>query len=255
MNPKIQSLLDQRAKARSEKNWALTDSLRKQLNAWGVDVRDTATGQEIDEWRLPINPLLGEPFKVGDAVFVYHADMVKLAGPFTTEMYLPVDNPVPAPKYWYLGEAKILEINKKEIIIEGAGYLHGRETASYDLNGIYRIRPFFYPFTDMMGTMTKEELEKKNELDAKEEAKSGAYFFLSLKKEIPEWQLEKQQQKESIKPLTWKDKIGPAYSQWKMAVLFKYTWRLQVAFVEFKYWLRRKLNKGRPFYIGNVLIF
>ena len=188
----IQSLLAQRQKARDDKQWAESDKLRKELNALGVDVRDTPSGQEYDEWRLPINPLLGEPFKVGDAVFVYHADMTKLFGHMTTNMYLPWNSPIPAPKYWYLGETVILEVNKKEIIVDGlAGHLHGRETASYDLNGIYRIRPRFYPATDVENYPNPEALAKKNEEDAREEAKGGGYFFLSLVKDIPEWQQER----------------------------------------------------------------
>ena len=41
----IQSLLDARMKARAEKNWALSDSLRDQLAAAGIEIHDGADGQ------------------------------------------------------------------------------------------------------------------------------------------------------------------------------------------------------------------
>ena len=43
----IQKLLDQRAQARFEKNWKLSDQLRNELNKLGVEVKDTENGQEV----------------------------------------------------------------------------------------------------------------------------------------------------------------------------------------------------------------
>lgn len=43
----MQDLLDQRAKARLEKNWKLSDELRNDLNKLGIEVKDTENGQEV----------------------------------------------------------------------------------------------------------------------------------------------------------------------------------------------------------------
>jgi len=43
ITPEIQKLIDERAKARVEKNWARSDELRDQLAALGVDVQDKKT--------------------------------------------------------------------------------------------------------------------------------------------------------------------------------------------------------------------
>jgi cysteinyl-tRNA synthetase len=43
----MQDLLNQRSKARTEKNWKLSDELRNQLNKLGIDVKDTENGQEV----------------------------------------------------------------------------------------------------------------------------------------------------------------------------------------------------------------
>ena len=40
LTPEIQALIDERNKARLEKNWARSDELRDQLKEMGVDVRD-----------------------------------------------------------------------------------------------------------------------------------------------------------------------------------------------------------------------
>jgi len=45
ISAEIQSLLDARMKARAEKNWALSDSLRDQLAAAGIEIHDGADGQ------------------------------------------------------------------------------------------------------------------------------------------------------------------------------------------------------------------
>jgi cysteinyl-tRNA synthetase len=43
----IQKLVDQRQQARAEKNWALSDQLRAQIEALGFQIKDTAEGVEI----------------------------------------------------------------------------------------------------------------------------------------------------------------------------------------------------------------
>jgi cysteinyl-tRNA synthetase len=45
INSQIQALLDARAVARTEKNWALSDSLRDQLADAGIDIKDGPSGQ------------------------------------------------------------------------------------------------------------------------------------------------------------------------------------------------------------------
>ena len=40
ITPEIQKMLDDREKARVEKNWKLADELRDKLKALGVEVRD-----------------------------------------------------------------------------------------------------------------------------------------------------------------------------------------------------------------------
>ena len=44
----VEALLLQRGDARANKDWALADQIRDQLNALGVVVTDTATGPEWD---------------------------------------------------------------------------------------------------------------------------------------------------------------------------------------------------------------
>jgi cysteinyl-tRNA synthetase len=41
----MQSLLDARAQARAEKNWAMSDTLRDQLSEAGLEIKDGANGQ------------------------------------------------------------------------------------------------------------------------------------------------------------------------------------------------------------------
>ena len=41
----MQTLLDERTKARSEKRWADSDELRGQLEELGLQIKDTAEGQ------------------------------------------------------------------------------------------------------------------------------------------------------------------------------------------------------------------
>ena len=41
----MQTLLDDRMKARSEKRWADSDALRIQLEELGLEIKDTAEGQ------------------------------------------------------------------------------------------------------------------------------------------------------------------------------------------------------------------
>jgi cysteinyl-tRNA synthetase len=48
ITPALQELLDQRAQARTDKNWAASDALRDQLDASGIEVSDGAGGQS---WR------------------------------------------------------------------------------------------------------------------------------------------------------------------------------------------------------------
>jgi cysteinyl-tRNA synthetase len=43
----IQKLVDERKQARLDKNWALSDSLRDQINEKGYLVEDTKTGQKV----------------------------------------------------------------------------------------------------------------------------------------------------------------------------------------------------------------
>ena len=45
----IQNLLDQRKKAREEKNWALSDELRDMLKDKGYMVKDTKDGMSIEK--------------------------------------------------------------------------------------------------------------------------------------------------------------------------------------------------------------
>jgi cysteinyl-tRNA synthetase len=45
LTEQMQTLLDERAKARSEKRWADSDSLRVQLETLGLQVKDTSDGQ------------------------------------------------------------------------------------------------------------------------------------------------------------------------------------------------------------------
>lgn len=47
ITPKIQSLLDQRQKARDEKNWSESDRLRDEIKGLGYTVEDTSDGQKI----------------------------------------------------------------------------------------------------------------------------------------------------------------------------------------------------------------
>ncbi len=47
LSDEIQELLDQRAKARSEKNWAVSDELRDTLREKGYEVKDTPQGQQL----------------------------------------------------------------------------------------------------------------------------------------------------------------------------------------------------------------
>ena len=48
----IQALLDARAQARKNKDWAMSDKLRDELAAMGWEVKDTKDGQRI----TPHNP-------------------------------------------------------------------------------------------------------------------------------------------------------------------------------------------------------
>lgn len=45
VNAELQALLDSRVKARAEKNWELSDSLRAQLAEAGLDIKDGPEGQ------------------------------------------------------------------------------------------------------------------------------------------------------------------------------------------------------------------
>lgn len=45
VSAELQALLDARIKARAEKNWALSDSLRTQLAEAGLDIKDGPEGQ------------------------------------------------------------------------------------------------------------------------------------------------------------------------------------------------------------------
>jgi cysteinyl-tRNA synthetase len=45
LTEQMQTLLDERAKARSEKRWADSDSLRVQLENLGLQIKDTSAGQ------------------------------------------------------------------------------------------------------------------------------------------------------------------------------------------------------------------
>jgi cysteinyl-tRNA synthetase len=45
LTEQMQSLIDERAKARSEKRWKDSDSLREQLESLGLQVKDTSGGQ------------------------------------------------------------------------------------------------------------------------------------------------------------------------------------------------------------------
>ena len=47
ISPEIQSLLDQRAEARKNKDWAKSDEIRDALKEMGIIVKDTAQGQQI----------------------------------------------------------------------------------------------------------------------------------------------------------------------------------------------------------------
>ena len=43
----IQALLDQRLKARSEKNWKLSDEIRDELINLGIGIKDSEKGSEV----------------------------------------------------------------------------------------------------------------------------------------------------------------------------------------------------------------
>ena len=43
----IQTLLDQRLKARSEKNWKLSDEIRDELINLGIGIKDSEKGSEV----------------------------------------------------------------------------------------------------------------------------------------------------------------------------------------------------------------
>ena len=45
LTEQMQTLLDERAKARSEKRWADSDAIRVELESQGLQIRDTAAGQ------------------------------------------------------------------------------------------------------------------------------------------------------------------------------------------------------------------
>jgi cysteinyl-tRNA synthetase len=45
LTPQMESLLEQRATARTEKRWADSDQLRIQLEALGLEIKDTKDGQ------------------------------------------------------------------------------------------------------------------------------------------------------------------------------------------------------------------
>lgn len=45
LSPQMQSLLDERTRARSEKRWADSDALRVELEALGLRIKDTTDGQ------------------------------------------------------------------------------------------------------------------------------------------------------------------------------------------------------------------
>jgi cysteinyl-tRNA synthetase len=45
VSAEMQSLLDARAQARAEKNWAMSDTLRDQLSKAGLEIKDGADGQ------------------------------------------------------------------------------------------------------------------------------------------------------------------------------------------------------------------
>jgi len=45
VSAEMQSLLDARAQARAEKNWAMSDTLRDQLSEAGLEIKDGANGQ------------------------------------------------------------------------------------------------------------------------------------------------------------------------------------------------------------------
>jgi cysteinyl-tRNA synthetase len=51
--PDVAALAEQRTQARADKNWELADALRKQINAAGFEIKDTASGvnlSRIDSW-------------------------------------------------------------------------------------------------------------------------------------------------------------------------------------------------------------
>ena len=43
----IQDLIDKRQAARVAKDWATADSLKAQLNALGIEIKDTPTGPQV----------------------------------------------------------------------------------------------------------------------------------------------------------------------------------------------------------------
>lgn len=45
--PQVFALLEARQQARTQRNWSLADELRRQIAAWGWQVRDTPQGQEV----------------------------------------------------------------------------------------------------------------------------------------------------------------------------------------------------------------
>jgi cysteinyl-tRNA synthetase len=47
MPAELRALVEERAKARSEKNWALSDQLRDRIQALGWSLKDTKDGQKL----------------------------------------------------------------------------------------------------------------------------------------------------------------------------------------------------------------
>ena len=47
LTPEEQDLIDKRQAARVAKDWATADALKAQLNALGIEIKDTPTGPQI----------------------------------------------------------------------------------------------------------------------------------------------------------------------------------------------------------------
>lgn len=114
--------LEEREKARNNKDWALADILRIRLNAIGIGIHDTENGQEINELKIPVNPYFQLPIKPDDILYAYRVDIDHWTNP----------NPI---KHYYLSEVKVKQVFKNGFTVH-AGIVNN-DNAKYNNQGIY----------------------------------------------------------------------------------------------------------------------